>query len=59
MNLYDDLVKAVEININNAAMSDNLSMTNAYVAIAQVQATLAVAESLRALAPKPKPTGLP
>lgn len=61
MNHYDALVAAAVTNIDNASESSSVSLAaaNTYVAIAQVQATLAVAEALRALVTKPKPYNLP
>ena len=61
MNHYDALAEAVVKNIDNAieASSISLALSNTYVAIAQVQATMALAEAVRNLASKPTPSNLP
>lgn len=61
MKHYDALIAAAVKNIDNASEASSVSLAgaNTYVAIAQVQATLAVAEALRALVVKPTPHNLP
>lgn len=61
MNNYDMLMKAVSDNIESAnnVSGQSLAAANTYVAIAQVQATQAIAEAIRMATSRPTPYNLP